>query len=48
VRVALGRIADPVSIPALRAALDARDPHLARIAFEVLGRIERAAPRGAP
>jgi HEAT repeat protein len=33
----LGLIGDPSAAPALRAALTARDPYLARIAFEALG-----------
>jgi len=37
---ALGLIGDPSAVPALRAALTARDPYLARIAFEALRAIE--------
>lgn len=36
---ALGLIGDRAAAPALRAALSARDPYLARIAFEALSRI---------
>ncbi|HYH84708.1 MAG TPA: HEAT repeat domain-containing protein [Pyrinomonadaceae bacterium] len=36
---ALGVIGDPAAVPALRAVLAARDPYLARIAFDALRRI---------
>ncbi len=36
----LGLIGDPVAVPALRAALNATDPYLSRIAFEALRKIE--------
>lgn len=36
----LGLIGDPVAIPALREALAARDPYLARIAYEALRRLD--------
>jgi HEAT repeat protein len=38
---ALGLISDPAAVPSLRALVDARDPYLARIAFEALLKIER-------
>jgi HEAT repeat protein len=37
---ALGLIGDPSAIPALRAALTARDPYLSRIAFEALRKLD--------
>lgn len=43
---ALGLIGDPSAVPALRAALDARDPYLSRIAFEALRKIEPASATG--
>ncbi len=36
----LGLIGDPTAIPALRSALTARDPHLSRIVFEALRKLE--------
>ncbi len=39
---ALGQIGDPAAIPALRSVLTARDPYLARIAFEALRVIDPA------
>jgi HEAT repeat protein len=39
---ALGRIGDPAAVPALRSVLTARDPYLARIAFEVLRKLDPA------
>jgi len=39
---ALGLIGDPSSVPALRAVLTAQDPHLSRIAFEALRKLDPA------
>ncbi len=36
---ALGMIGDPAAIPALRGVLTARDPYLARAAYEALRRL---------
>lgn len=41
---ALGLIADAAALPALRAARAARDPYLARIAFEAVRMLEATAP----
>jgi HEAT repeat protein len=38
----LDRIGDPAAIPALRSVVSARDPYLARIAFEALQRLDSA------
>ena len=42
---ALGLIGDAAAVPALRAALTARDPYLARIALEAVRALEQPAPR---
>src|SRR5207237_2597596 len=39
---ALGLIGDPAAVSALRAALTAHDPYLARIAYEVLRKLDPA------
>lgn len=39
---ALGLIGDPAAVPALRSVLTHRDPHLSRIAFEALKRLDPA------
>ena len=38
----LDQIGDPAAIPALRSVVAARDPYLARIAFEALQRLDSA------
>jgi HEAT repeat protein len=43
---ALGHLGDPASLPALRAALTSRDPHLSRIAFEAVRALEAPAAPG--
>ena len=40
--LALGLIGDTAAVPALRAVLSARDPYLARIAYEVLRKLDPA------
>jgi HEAT repeat protein len=37
--LALGLIADPAAVPALKSALAARDPYLSRLAYEALLKI---------
>lgn len=43
---ALALVGDPSALPALRAALAARDPYLARIAFEAVRALEAPSPPG--
>ena len=45
---ALGLIGDPAAIPVLRSVLAAPDPHLARVAFEALRRLETPAAPTTP
>ena len=42
----LGIIGDPAAAPALRAALTAKDPYLARVAFDALRRISPESSSG--